>query len=85
MEEREFCACVTEGKGLLCKRCSRKRIRPRMTRRREVIVHTSRREQASVTQGGKDSLKVRKKMKKRRGTTIVQVWLEGKVLTDKNK
>lgn len=35
-----------------------------MTRRREVIVHTSRKEQGSVTQGGKDSLKVRKKMKK---------------------
>jgi len=29
-----------------------------------------------VTQGGRDSLKVRKKMKKRRGTTVVQVWLE---------
>lgn len=47
-----------------------------MTRRREVIVHTSQKEQGTVTQGGKDSLKNRKKMKKRR---VVQVWLEDKV------
>lgn len=50
-----------------------------MTRRREVIVHTSRKEQGSVTQGGKDSLKVRRKMERRGGTAIVQVWLEDEV------
>lgn len=55
-----------------------------MTWRREVIVPTSRKEQGSVTQGGKDSLKVRKKMKKR-GMTIVQVWLEDKRFMERKK